>query len=491
MGFRGNNSRAFAEYVELEIAVDEYSPNAYLFKRRDSETNKPVSDRSWYVGIPIPNKGNGKRLSLGTSDLSLAKRKAQQKVVSISADLQLGVDVCGRSVQQMIDVFLEEKQCYVRGHLVGRKEGGRKSITIERYENIAGKLRNYFIPFVGSSFISTNLTPKSFDKWDKWRMENPKGSGKKKVAPKQSTIAEEMTLFREVWNWGISEGFIRASLKKPFDGYNLVEDEKVRRETWTLPEWNEFLKRESEWYKLEQNSEDQVRVWHSFIAHQLIRILASSGLRSKEWSLLKWKDVIEFDIENPVDENEKLGIEMSIHPSTKTGHRKAYCTGAIYFKNIYERTKFKRKNDYVFTDLNGKRLEPKWLSEIFNGEGKCNGLIGFTDQYKLTGKHLVPYCLRHFYATQSIYNGVSQQIIADNMGISMSRLKKSYKHCFLRVQTNHLFKKSDTQNPINNTRSFGTGEYAFFMGSRNKKVPTSRNKSKKIGLFLSDIEVGV
>ena len=39
-------------------------------------------------------------------------------------------------------------------------------------------------------------------------------------------------------------------------------------------------------------------------------------------------------------------------------------------------------------------------------------------------------------------------------------------------------------------RSFGTGEYVFFMGSRNKKVPTSRNKSKKIGLFLSDLEVG-
>ena len=64
MGFRGNNSRTFAEYVELEIAIDEHSPNAYLFKRRDSETNKPVSERSWYVGIPIPNKGNGKRYPL-------------------------------------------------------------------------------------------------------------------------------------------------------------------------------------------------------------------------------------------------------------------------------------------------------------------------------------------------------------------------------------------------------------------------------------------
>ena len=29
MGLRGNNSRTFAEYVELEIAVDEYFPNAY------------------------------------------------------------------------------------------------------------------------------------------------------------------------------------------------------------------------------------------------------------------------------------------------------------------------------------------------------------------------------------------------------------------------------------------------------------------------------
>ena len=38
MGFRGNNSHTFTEYVELDIAIDEYSPNAYLFKRLDSET---------------------------------------------------------------------------------------------------------------------------------------------------------------------------------------------------------------------------------------------------------------------------------------------------------------------------------------------------------------------------------------------------------------------------------------------------------------------
>ena len=79
MPARGNNGGTFAEYVELDIAIDEYSPNAYLFKRLDSETNKPVSERSWYVGVPIPNKGNGKRLSLFTYDLALARKKHNKK----------------------------------------------------------------------------------------------------------------------------------------------------------------------------------------------------------------------------------------------------------------------------------------------------------------------------------------------------------------------------------------------------------------------------
>ena len=117
---------------------------------------------------------------------------------------------------------------------------------------------------------------------------------------------------------------------------------------------------------------------------------------------MKWKDVSIFDNEVSVDEDDKLGAEMTTHPSTKTGQRQAYCTEGIYFQNIFEKTKFKSKNDWIFSDLEGNRLEPDWFSEIFNGEGKCNGLIDFTDQYKLTGKHLVPSCLRHFYASQSI-----------------------------------------------------------------------------------------
>lgn len=71
----------------------------------------------------------------------------------------------------MIYSFLEDKKSYIRGDFIVKKEGGKKSITIQRYKLVEHKLKNYFIPFIVSSTISTNFTPKSFDKWDKWRMQ--------------------------------------------------------------------------------------------------------------------------------------------------------------------------------------------------------------------------------------------------------------------------------------------------------------------------------
>ena len=110
MGFRGNNERTFAEYVELDIAVNDDSPNAYIYKRLDSQITKPVSERSWYVGVPIPNQGNGKRLSLKTADEREARRKANMNVAQITTDLAMGIDVCGRSVQDFVEQFLYDKR---------------------------------------------------------------------------------------------------------------------------------------------------------------------------------------------------------------------------------------------------------------------------------------------------------------------------------------------------------------------------------------------
>lgn len=52
-----------------------------------------------------------------------------------------------------------------------------------------------------------------------------------------------------------------------------------------------------------------------------------------------------------MDEYANIGAKITTDPSTKTLQRQAHCTGGIYFQNIYEKTKFKGKNDWIFADL--------------------------------------------------------------------------------------------------------------------------------------------
>ena len=75
MGFRVNNDRTFAEYVELDIAVNAESPNSYLFNRQTSKLiNQLVKELRIYV-FPLYINVMGK-LSLLTLDLSNGKKKS-------------------------------------------------------------------------------------------------------------------------------------------------------------------------------------------------------------------------------------------------------------------------------------------------------------------------------------------------------------------------------------------------------------------------------
>ena len=491
MGVRGKNKDTFAVWEELDIAVDDDSPFAYIYKRLDSEKHKDIEDRSWYIGIPVPNSKNGKRLSLRTSNKDQAKRKARQKVIEVMKDLQTGVDIVGTPVRDFVKAFLRHKESLVRGVMEGKKDGGVRSITKERYGLIESKVRNYFVPFVGEKTSAKTLKYKKFDdEWESWRKQNPAGRGNKKVSPKQVTIKDEMGMIRELWGWGQKEKFIDPLSKMPFDDYNLVEDEKIRRDTWEQDEWNKFKRRLREWLKNEKKSDDSDRIWESFVAYQLIFLLAQSGLRPKEWSLLKWKDIKYFDNEEAEFANDRTGVEMSIHPSTKTGFRKAFSRGGLYLQRIEQQTKFRKKNDYVFTHLNGKRMTPDFLSDIFNGKGKCDGIVEATKLKELTGKEIVPYSLRHYYATQSIYSFVPDTLIAKNMGISVQRLHSSYDHAYLRVQTPDLFKRSTKQSNIREMRQAGVGDFAFFTRRTEKQLvqPTPKSADSKYGIFISDEE---
>ena len=62
MGFRGNNERTFAEYVELDIAVNDDSPNVMLTSIKD-QTAKLINQLVKELGMqasPFQTKVMGK-----------------------------------------------------------------------------------------------------------------------------------------------------------------------------------------------------------------------------------------------------------------------------------------------------------------------------------------------------------------------------------------------------------------------------------------------
>ena len=64
--------------------------------------------------------------------------------------------------------------------------------------------------------------------------------------PTAITIQNEMGMIRELWRWGIEEGYIPFTPKLPFQ-VNLIPDDKFRRDTWESNEWKSFARRVRDW----------------------------------------------------------------------------------------------------------------------------------------------------------------------------------------------------------------------------------------------------
>ncbi len=142
------------------------------------------------------------------------------------------------------------------------------------------------------------------------------------------------------------------------------------------------------------------------------------------------------------------------------------------------KSKFRKKSDFVFADLQGKQLNRKWFDTLFDDMRK------FTNSFEDTGKHLVPYSLRHFYATTRIYAKIDSTFIAKNMGITQSRLRNSYDQAFTRMMSEELFKRPDISS-LPKLRESGEGAYKFRMPTR-KKVSNPIQELDTV--FISDEE---
>ena len=430
MGSRGSNTNSYALYEELgHLRVSPDAPVPYLYKRLDKQVHLPVEERTWQIRIPVPNT-KGIRKSLRTPERATAISKAEEEVMELRVTLKQGGSVLPMPVEEVVERFLKSKRARIREEWEGKDAAGRRSITKERYALIEGKLRNYLVPFLGAKTDARNIPFSKWNEWEGWRVESrhTRTGGR----PKAVTVQNEMGMLRECWKWGMENSLIPFSPKLPFHQENLITDDKVRRDTWEPHEWNSFARRVREWLKSQQDK-SQEEFWDAWVAYQMLFFLGNCGMRTGELVKVRRKDIQFFERED-VGNHKTLIALVQVHPSTKTGAREVNAMGGVFARRVWDKSKFKKKEDFLFCHLDGTPFTTKQFREQFRR------MIAFTKEEERTGKHLVPYALRHFYASIRLQHGTTRSALCENMGVTEPYLRKHYSHYLTRLATADLMR---------------------------------------------------
>ena len=433
MGTKGANEKSFAFYEELPFRATPNSNNVAIYKRHHLQKKLPLEQRNYFVHIPVENTNGGIRKSLRTINREDAIKKAEDLLLEVKVDIRQGSSIVPVPVEVVVDKFLEFKKSFVRDEWDSKKDKGRRSITKARYILISGKLRNYFVRFLGRKTDIKGVSLKRFNTWEMWRKTNL--TRKDMGTPKAITIQNEMGLIRECWKWGMEEGYIPFTPKMPFHNENLITDDRVIRDTWESHEWNSFKGKVVYWLK-EQEGKSEEQYWDSYVAYQMLFFLANNGCRSGEVVKLKRKDIRFYVIENSRTDwqNGELGCLIDIHPSTKTGEREVNALCGIFAKRVMDKSKFKSKDDFIFCHLDGSPFTTKQFRTQFES------MTLYSNEDERWGKHFVPYSIRSFYATTRLQNGTSTYALCKNMGMTEPYLRKHYSKYMNRLATDELLK---------------------------------------------------
>ena len=431
MGSRGENSNSFTCWEELNLRVNNEVDKVAIYKRLHTQKKLPIENRFYYIHIPVPNTKGGIRQSLKTADRDIAIEKAEEMVIEVKVNLRSGESVVPVPVVDVVEKFLRYKKAFIRGEWESKKDKGRKSITEERYVLIAGKLRNYLTGFLGAKTDARSIPFKKWNSWEMWRRDN--NVRKDMGTPKAITIQNEMGLIRECWKWAMEEGFIPVSLKLPFHNENLIGDDKIARDTWEGSEWKSFSRRVRDWLNTSYDKTEE-ECWDAFNAYQMLFFLANSGMRIGELVKVKRKEISFFKAELKAQKYKKLCCLVQVHPSTKTGAREVNAMGGVFAKRVYDKSKFKKKDDFLFCHLDGTPFSTKQFRSWFER------MITYTNENERWGKVFVPYSIRHFYATTRLQNGTSTFTLCENMGMTEPYLRNHYSKYLNRLATADLMK---------------------------------------------------
>lgn len=397
-------------FHELDERIDVRGDGRIMLYKRPGLKNP-----KWQVRLRIPGAKEYKIVSTRTAKLSAAEAFAQNLYDDLSLTIRGGGSIRSKTFNQVFHEWAASIQLMENVRLRESKSG-----TVER-------VRRYAVQYFGTKKID-EIKSSDFQHFWHWRKENYA-----KVCPSNNTLGRERTAILAVFKYAERFGYIS---KIPQSSAPAAKPE--RRPTFTRQEWTTITDKMDDW---ERDGQNKAIYRDRYLAKRYFQVLVNSGVRVGELRKLCWKDFWEAETDS--------GIQVGADVRGKTGsHQVVWQKGAgKMFSELMslQKSDFEKlnpnsdkkwkldRNRLVFCHPNGKPIQTFKRS--------FHSLLEFADVPILrNGKARTIYSLRHYYATDRLYEEVSPYLLSVQMGTSVEMLEKFYGQTMTRLAATQITK---------------------------------------------------
>lgn len=418
---------------------EELKPGLVIFRRGD------LQSRDWYCRVRLPKATRYKTIALKTPDITMARTLAYDHESEIRFSLKRNLPVFNRPFSAVAkDYIAEQKLRALRGE-----------ITPGRVKLIESVVKNQLNPYVGK----TQIDQIALDRWQNypsWRRslgqgrmtrhgnvrpmteaeraaakevaegkvrEQRRRSGKQPDAEAKAektdwiivsdaTIRFEMKIYRAIINDAISKQ--QAPPHHRIEGMPSLE--KQRRDAFTLQEYRRLhTHARTKWVKAAQTKTAR---WYRDMVYLFVLIMCNTGMRPSEARNLRWRDIRE-----ATDKNGRPVTVLSVRGKGKSRQLVAPSGNVGKYLDLIRAIAVSTAPETpVFSNASGQEERTLYKAFIADLLDSANLRVGPSGILRST------YSFRHTYATIRLTEGVSELLLAEQMGTSVQMIQEHYGH---------------------------------------------------------------
>jgi integrase len=396
---------------------------------------------SFYARYRIQNKRiSGGKLyvteTLKTANETEAHQRAYERLLEIRLAEKKGQSLTRNTTADAIDDFINEYEDALRRGMAGSSPN-----VLRQYKKT---ICRYWKDFIGNKPLAdvSLIDMESYEGWRSAYWQNwiadqklqKKGSRPVRFKPDGTvrlpsnarlrastrTVQWEINSFKAFLAWAKRKGLYSGDAIL----FSFKKTSVSRRSSFTSSEYTRItgVMRRKSWLEVGKHQNDRRLSRYRKMLRAYVLFLANTGLRVGEARNLRWKDII-FQQNSNGERICRIWVAQAQSKVKKRREVIAMPKAAEVINDLRSSRRanndFDRDDDPIWCDEKGRIIQD--FREGFN-----NLIAAAKAEFDPDGKKYTIYCLRHFYITERLREGVPVYEVASNCGTSVDMIERYY-----------------------------------------------------------------